>query len=275
MKEMCKNFKEQNEGKSPCSFMKEMFEKQNTNVEPSAPQPEQEQSSKPKCEELKEKIQALKKEAKLCRKELKHKKKEQKKAKQELKKAKKVAKKRFASEVVAHLDAEEEQIAEPGTMLLKTWKVKNVGKATWSEETVASFLKGREEVVAPDCRIVPVGTIDPQDVAYIRTMFQVPTEPGKYRVVFRLNNPEAGKFGAPMRSTIVVEKPEEIVEEESEDIPYVEEEPVQEPEPQPEPFRFQEALNTMLAMGFPEEDSKSVLVAVEGNIERALEILMA
>merc|ERR1712154_122566 len=127
----------------------------------------------------------------------------------------KVAKKRFASEVVAHLDTEEEQIAEPGTMLLKTWKVKNVGKATWSEETVASFLKGREEVVAPDCRIVPVGTVDPQDVAYIRSMFQVPNEPGRYKVVFRLNNPEAGKFGAPMKSIIVVEKrAEEIVEEE-------------------------------------------------------------
>merc|ERR1719203_635680 len=62
-----------------------------------------------------------------------------KKAKKELKKAKKqqkkVAKQRFASEVVAHLDAEEVQTAQPGTMLLKTWKVKNTGTVAWSEET--------------------------------------------------------------------------------------------------------------------------------------------
>jgi len=198
-----------------------------------------------------------------------------------LKKAKKEKKEkktqRFASEVVAHLDAEEVQKALPGTMLLKTWKVKNTGTATWSEETVASFVKGREEVVAPDCRIVPVGTVDPEEVAYIRSMFQVPMVPGKYKVVFRLNNPEAGKFGAPMKSFVVVEEPaEEVAEEsESEEIPYVEEVPQKVEEPAPEPFRYQSSLNSLLAMGFPEDESKNVLVAVEGDVNRALEILFA
>merc|ERR1719291_463908 len=103
-------------------------------------------------------------------------------------------------------------------------------------------------------------------------MFEVPSVPGKYKVVFRLNNPEAGKFGAPMKSFIIVEKsPEAVQEEEADEIPYVEEtqpEASAQEEAIPEPFRFQEQLNTLLAMGFPEDDSKPVLVAVEGDLPR-------
>jgi hypothetical protein len=212
---------------------------------------------------------------------LKSKKHEQKKARKELKKAKKqqkkVAKQRFASEIVSHIDTEETQTAEPGTMLLKTWKVKNVGTAAWSEETIASFVKGREAVVAADCRLVQVGAVAPEEVVYIRTMFQVPTAPGKYKVIFRLNNPEAGRFGSPMKSFIIVEEPEsEPIEDEkiAAEVEEVYEEPAAPAEPQPEPFRFQTACDQIVAMGFSEENTKSILVAVEGNVERALEILM-
>merc|ERR1712048_42778 len=124
----------------PCEMMKKMFKeckrRQQEAREPSAPQAEE--PSQPQCpRELKEKIKVLKKEAKLCRKELKMKKKEQKQVKKELKKAHKRNKQRFASEVVAHLDTPEKHTALPGTSCLKTWKVKNVGTAVWSEETLA------------------------------------------------------------------------------------------------------------------------------------------
>merc|ERR1711994_572972 len=120
MREMRQKFREMHGGQDPCAFMKEVCKnhrEMNSQMEepsapeqviPSAPQPEV--ISEP--QELKEKIRALKKEAKVCRKELKMKKKQQKQVRKQLKKAKKGKKKRFASEVVAHLDTEEVQTAE-------------------------------------------------------------------------------------------------------------------------------------------------------------------
>jgi len=241
--------------------------------EPSAPDAPVQQD--PKCEELKDKMRVLKQEAKQCRKELKQKKKEQKKAKKELKKAKKDAKKatkkRFASEIVAHLDTDEEQVAVAGNMLLKTWKVKNTGTVAWPEETVACFVKGRDELVSEDCKIVHVGSVLPGEVAYIRSMFQVPETEGKCKAVFRLSAPEAGKFGQPMKSVVIVEATQSAQDDDA--VPAViEEEPVQ--EVAEEVFEYQAGLDTLKSMGFSEEMSKSVLIAVEGDVRGALEMLM-
>jgi len=186
----------------------------------------------------------------------------------------KESKKRFASEVVAHLDTEEEQEVAPGAMLAKTWKVKNIGAVAWSEETVAAFTKGTEEVVSADMRIAHVGLVDPNEVCYIRSIFQAPQEPGKYKVVFRLNSPEAGKFGAPMISKLIVVEPEKPESEDEEIVAEVEELYEQENEPEPEPFKFQGGLDTLVAMGFPAESAKPVLFSVEGDVRAALDILM-
>lgn len=244
--------------------------------EPSAPAAEPENVSN-----LKSDISAIKEEAKRCAKELKEKKKELKKAKKE---AKKDAKKRFASEVVAHLDLDECSTQAAGTYVLKTWKVKNTGTVAWSEDTMATFKKGAKKMVTPDSMNVMVGAVAPGDVTYIRAMFAVPEKAGKYKVVYRLHAPEAGKFGAPMKTFVVVEgaQKEEIVVPEPEPQP---EEPkaVAEPVPEPEPvasapvaeaFQYQNQLSTLTSMGFNEEQAKSALVATEGNIESAFEILL-
>merc|ERR1711936_866633 len=177
-------------------------------------------------------------------KELKQKKKEEKMKIKELKKvkkeAKKVAKLRFASEVVAHLDLEEHSTQVAGSYVLKTWKVKNTGSAAWGEETICAFKKGAKNMVTPDSMNVMVGTVNPGDVAYIRAMFAVPQKPGKYKVVFRLQSPQAGKFGAPMKTFIVVEG-----------IPEPAPEPVPEPSaPVEEVYEFEEQLTILESMGF-------------------------
>merc|ERR1740123_2373852 len=217
----------------PCfQKMQQHFDEQNvsnsTSDEPASAPPADERAA-----ELKSGIQALKQEAKQCRKELKQKKKEQKQLKKELKKvnkeAKKVAKARFASEVVAHLDLEEESTQAPGTYLLKTWKVKNTGTVTWSEDTFATFKKGAKKMVTPDSMNVMVGAVAPGEVTYIRAMFAVPEKAGKYKVVYRLQAPEAGKFGVPMKTFVIVEGSKE------EEIEVPEPQPVAEPEPEPVP----------------------------------------
>lgn len=233
--------------------------------EPSAPVAEQQ-----KVADLKSDINAIKKEAKKCAKELKERKKELKKAKKE---AKKVVKNRFASEVVDHLDLDECSTQVAGTYVLKTWKVKNTGTVAWSEDTMATFKKGSKKMVTPDSMNVMVGAVAPGDVTYIRAMFSVPEKAGKYKVVYRLHAPEAGKFGAPMKTFVIVEGAKE------EQIEVPEPEPVAEPEPVPsapvaEVFEFQDQLSVLTSMGFDEEQAKTALVASAGNLQAASEYLL-
>merc|ERR1712048_155105 len=215
--------------------------------EASAPEPEN-------VSNLKSDISAIKEEAKRCAKELKEKKKELKKAKKEAKKEKKAAKARFASEVVAHLDLEECSTQVAGTYVLKTWKVKNTGTVAWGEDTIATFKKGAKKMVTPDSMNVMVGAVAPGDVTYIRAMFAIPEKAGKYKVVYRLHAPEAGKFGAPMKTFVVVEG---AAEEAEAPVPEPQPEPVAEPELAPsapvvEVFEYEAQLNALTSMGFPE-----------------------
>lgn len=187
------------------------------------------------------------------------------------KEAKKVAKLRFASEVVAHLDLEEHSTQVAGSYVLKTWKVENTGSIAWSKDTICAFKKGAKNMVTPDSMNVMVGTVNPGDVAYIRAMFAVPQKPGKYKVVFRLQSPEAGKFGAPMKTFIVVEG---IAEPAPEPVLFpVVAEPVPEPSapaPVEEVFEFAVQLTTLENMGFDTEQAKAVLVITGGDVNVAL-----
>lgn len=288
MKKQCPEFEEKF-SKMGCKFMKEMCKHMNeaegpqnesSNVTKEASAPVAEEPAKEKISGLKSEIQTLKKEAKKCRQELKEKKKEQKQKQKELKQVKKSvkkekSKKKFAAEVVGHLDLEAESTQAPGTYVLKTWKVKNTGSFSWSEDTIATFKKGHREMVSSDSQNVNVGSVAPGEVTYIRAMFAIPEAPGKYTVFFRLQSPVAGKFGAPLKTTVFVEaiEQEEPVSPEP-SAPVVEpvaEEKVQEEE---EVFEYQSQAEVLQSMGFGLEQAKSVLVATEGNTEQALNLLL-
>jgi hypothetical protein len=272
---------------SPCfEKMQKHFEgiepEESNQTGPSAPpKPAVERES-----ELKSQIQAIKKEAHKARKELKEKKKEQKKIAKELKKvhkevkkekkeARKEQKKRFASEVVTHLDIEENSTQVGGTYVLKTWKVKNTGTVAWGEDTLCTFKKGNKNMVTPDSFNVMVGSVQPGEVTYIRAMFAVPEKAGTYKVVYRLQAPEAGKFGAPMKTFITVEP---VVEEAEEPESVPEPEPVMEEvepsAPVEEAFQFAEQLKIVQNMGFDVEQGKTALVATEGDVNGAIAILL-
>merc|ERR1712025_92541 len=116
--------------------------------------------------------------------------------------------------------------------------------------------------------VANVGSLAPGDVAYIRVMFQVPTTPGKYFVTYRLFTPAQGKFGEKLRTTIIVKEQEEEVEEEEEEV-----------QGEEEPFQFQAALDQLWAIGFgsylPEDELKAILVVVEGNVQSAVDMVLA
>jgi len=235
---------------------------------------------KEKKKEAKAKIQALKREAKKCREELKLIKKQA--------KAEKKDKPVFRADVVDHLDVEEKSIQAGGNVVLKTWKVKNTGNATWDEKISIEFIKGDQDVVVEGYEILRVDETQPGDVAYVRTMLNVPTVPGRYSVVYKFKNSDGKKFGQKLRSIVIVEEPEEdsdapeLAEDNQsiasavEEMPELEP-PVQEkPEPVKEDFVHAQQLTVLRGMGFEDTDMMmAVLVSVDGDVGRALNALLS
>merc|ERR1719266_3227588 len=152
------------------------------------------QQKKQEVREAKAKVRALKKEMKACRKEMK-------------KAQKKEKKKKLDGEVTGHLDVDEKSVQQPGTNVLKTWKVKNTGTEVWCEDTIAVFNSGNHSLVVPGYDVIQVGALEPNDVAYIRCMLTVPEVEGTYNVTYRLSGPK-GKFGGRLTTEIEVAKPE-------------------------------------------------------------------
>merc|ERR1712110_1063683 len=122
----------------------------------------------------------------------------------EMKKGKKQKKKqckKLDGEVTGHLDTEEKSVQIAGATVLKTWKVKNIGSTTWSEDTIAIFHSGNQSLVVPGYEVIQVGSLEPNDVAYIRCMLSVPDVEGTYSLTYRLSGPE-GKFGGRLTTEI-------------------------------------------------------------------------
>lgn len=234
---------------------------------------------KEKRKETKAKIQALKREAKKCRKELKAIKKQA--------KAEKKEKAVYKADVIDHLDVEEKSIQSGGNVVLKTWKVKNTGNVKWDEKISIEFVKGDEAVVVEGYEILRVDETQPGDVAYVRTMLNVPNVSGRYHICYKFKNPDGKKFGQKLRSIVIVEEPEEDSDvselaEDNESIASAVEEmpelepPVQEPEPVKEDFVYAQQLTQLSGMGFDDTDMmKAVLVSVDGDVGRALNALLS
>lgn len=240
--------------------------------------------------------------------ELKQLKKEAKQAKKVEKKAREIAKQeeevmrlhksaQQSCEDVNHLDLAERAVLKAGMSQLKTWKVKNTGSTIWDDNTHAILVKGNKDMVIPGFEKVFIGALEPNDVAYIRVMLQVPMEKGDYSVTYRLRAPVTGKFGKPLRTTITVEDvPEEFVDSDDlesarnteikelvadvpEDVPALIDDDVEElaeevVEPAVPEFDYANELSMVMSMGFPEEISKNVLVATQGNVEQAIAMLL-
>jgi len=265
-------------------------------VDPVADKKAEVEQKKQEVREAKAKVRALKKEMKACRKEMK-------------KAQKKEKKKKLDGEVTGHLDVDEKSVQQPGATVLKTWKVKNTGNTAWCEDTIAVFNSGNHSLVVPGYDVIRVGTLEPNDVAYIRCMLAVPEVEGTYSVTYRLSGPK-GKFGGRLTTEIEVVKPEAKAiestdekavtfssepgknipsvidltnEEEEEEI--LAAEPVERSVPIPAPsapvipkkkFQWQKQKDQLKAMGFTMDDEtlESVLVVSKGDIGQAIALLM-
>lgn len=252
----------------------------------------QHEQKKQEVREAKAKVKALKKEAKACRKEMKKAKKQERKSK------------KLDGEVTGHLDMEEKSVQKPGAVVLKTWKVKNTGLTTWSEDTIAVFHSGNNSLIVPGYEVIQVGVVEPDQVAYIRCMVSVPAVAGTYSLTYRLTGPN-GKFGGRLTTEIEVADepvkapestdepkvtfssepgnniPKDIdlakeVEEVYEKPAYSQPAPSAPAAPKEPPSQFQKQKEQLKGMGFDVDDETldSVLIAVKGDIGQAIELLM-
>jgi len=117
-------------------------------------------------------------------------------------------KKLLKGEVVGHLDNEENSVQFAGSIMLKTWKVKNTGDVAWPADTIAVFRKGNKSMVQDDELLI--GAVEPNDVAYVRCVLNVPELKGAYHVCYNLKCLEVGNFGSPLISRVEVLKDYEI-----------------------------------------------------------------
>lgn len=204
-------------------------------------------------------------------------------------------------EEITHLDLAERTVLKPGVSQLKTWKVKNTGNTIWDENTEAVLCKGNKSLVVSGFEKVLVGSIEPNSVAYIRIMLDIPEDVGEYSITYRLKAPVTGKFGKPLRTVVTVEEEQEFVDsppasamnsaiadlnEHSsdfnalpaliEDDKVIEDlaEEIVEPVMAPPAFEYPEQLKAVMGMGFPEEMCKNVLIASKGDLEAAVNMLL-
>merc|ERR1719192_785165 len=251
--------------------------------------------------EMRESMKKSKAELKAMKKENKNADKKFKQIQEQSKKMKQLAMEtRQQCEEVFHLDLAERAVLQPGSSVLKTWKVKNTGNTIWAEDTYAVLRKGNKSLVTPGFEKVIVGSLEPSDVAYIRIMLTVPEDVGEYSISYRLCAPVVGKFGKPLRTVVTVEEEQEFVDSPpasahnsvvadkaahssdfnalpaliEDDIDDLAEEIVEPVEPAQPAFEYPEQLKTMLEFGFPEEACKNVLIATKGNIDQAVNMLL-
>merc|ERR1712137_524879 len=132
-------------------------------------------------------------------------------------------------------------VMEPGTKFTKTWKIKNTGETAWPAGTFLQFVGGSKM----NCKDgVIVGGVEPQEIVSVSVDMEVPDQPGRYTTYFRLCCPVNGRvpFGTRLWCEVIV----------------------------PKQFEYPKQLQVLLDMGFPEEISKPLLEANNGDLEVCL-----
>jgi hypothetical protein len=103
---------------------------------------------------------------------------------------------------VENVTIPERAVVLPGQTLIKTWRVENVGKTDWPENSKLIFLRGdrsmstEEEFPVPMCKA--------SQSAEISAVIITPTQPGRHTAVFRLADSERVPFGPRLWCDVVV-----------------------------------------------------------------------
>jgi len=96
---------------------------------------------------------------------------------------------------------------EPGSVLRKTWKVRNDGEAAWPEGSALAFVSG-DRIVPAEHTDVPVPAVTAGAEAELSVKIQAPDATGRHIAYFRLRTAEGTQFGQRLWADIRVAEPE-------------------------------------------------------------------
>jgi len=158
------------------------------------------------------------------------------------------------------------------TKFIKTWRLRNEGTTKWPERCRLIFTDG-EKMGANIETLVPA--ISPGEEVDISIDMITPAVPGKYVGYYRMATEEGSRFGHRIWVEITVpvpvppKVPEVVVEKPLEVVPIIPEPPV---EP---PYKYAEALQQLVAMGFVDiELDKKVLNKHKGALINTIDELI-
>jgi hypothetical protein len=81
----------------------------------------------------------------------------------------------------------------PGAKFTKTWRVKNVGTTTWTNQYVTEFVLGAN--LAATSNVNLPGDVPPGATLDISVEMTAPTTPGNYTSLWQFRSPNGNKFG--------------------------------------------------------------------------------
>lgn len=115
-------------------------------------------------------------------------------------------------------------VVHPGTVLLKTWRLRNSGLCPWPKNAKLIFLRGDPELCAGVEEFDVPSPVKPLAHADVTAVLHAPTKPGTYSAWFQLSDQNREVFGPRVWVKIVVANPEKKEEKDQKE---------EEPQPQP------------------------------------------
>jgi hypothetical protein len=103
---------------------------------------------------------------------------------------------------IGHENLRPSAVVVPGEVIEKTWRVRNNGTTTWGDGFTLAFMEGFL-LGAP--KSVPVPTAEPLKTVRISVPMKMPEEPGRYRSLWKLRDPQGNEFGPRLIVSVIVQ----------------------------------------------------------------------
>jgi len=189
---------------------------------------------------------------------------------------------------VENVTIPERAVVLPGQTLIKTWRVENVGKTDWPENSRLIFLRGDRSMSTEE--EFPVPTCKAGQSVEISAVILTPTQQGRHTAVFRLADSERVPFGPRLWCDVVVPDlsgasvdapapattlpvPSAPTSESSAPMD-ISEAKTEKPKSEPEP-KYAIQMRALASMGFKDEEQiKFLLEKYNGNVQTVCERLL-
>jgi hypothetical protein len=166
----------------------------------------------------------------------------------------------FENDVTLH----DGTLVSAGTLLTKTWSLRNVGLTAWPASTTAVFVGGSQDLVATDFTALVVPTVAPLACAEVTVQFRAPNSAGSHRADFQLQSEDGTTFGPAFWVDVqIVGIGHSLPKHSPADVPVA------------FPVPYAAALEVLRNMGFTDEATNNTLLQQhKGNVQEVVVALL-